>query len=361
MLSLKSQNRSIDRNLLILTILLLLIGLIAIADVSAPISLKQFDDQYWYAKQQMIRVGIGIVVMLFFSKLNYNFFNRFAVYIMGLALLLLLLVLMPWFATEARGAQRWIDLGFFVIQPTEVAKLGLVIYFAKLAAAKKDFLAYLVPLHLIALLVMLQPDLGSTIMIMFIGVSQLYFAQVPIRNIIAMITFDALAAVALTFSSEYRRERLLTFFNQSADPLDRGYHIRQILIALGAGGMWGVGFGQSRQKNFFLPETATDSIFAVIAEEIGFSGSVILILLLLSFVLMLYRISANAPDTFSKIVGFGITAWIGGQIILNLATMVALVPLTGIPLPFISYGGSSIILILAATGIMLNISKHAKR
>lgn len=356
----KAKKNSIDKNLLIFTLFLLFIGLVAIADVSAPVALQRYNDQYWYAKQHLIRISIGFVVMLVLSKLEFGWLKKISLHFMVFAIILLTIVLVPGLATQAKGASRWIDLGFFVIQPTEVAKLAIVIYFAKLASLDKKFYSYAVMLHLIAFMIMLQPDLGSTIMIMFIGISQMFIAGLDIKKIFVMILFDTLAVISLTIGSDYRRDRLMTFLDQSSDPLNKGYHIRQILIALGAGGLWGVGIGQSRQKNFFLPETPTDSIFAVIAEEIGFSGSFVLILLLFVFVFMLFRIANSAPDIFSKVLGFGITAWVGGQIIMNLAAIVALVPLTGIPLPFISYGGSSIILILAAVGIMLNISRYAK-
>ena len=172
---------------------------------------------------------------------------------------------------------------------------------------------------------------------------------------------SAVAGIILIITSDYRRDRLLTFLEQTQDPLGKGYHIRQILFALGSGGIFGVGLGQSRQKYLFLPEAATDSIFAVIAEELGFVGALILIILLLVFIYKALRIVANAPDKFSQVLSAGLITWIGGQIFLNIASMVALVPLTGSPLPFISYGGSSLVTVLIATGILLNISRYESK
>jgi cell division protein FtsW len=169
-----------------------------------------------------------------------------------------------------------------------------------------------------------------------------------------------LGVLLLILLSDYRRERLFTFLKQTADPLDTGYHIRQILLALGSGGLMGVGLGHSRQKYLFLPETATDSIFPIIAEEIGFIGATIIILLFIYFIYRGILISSKAPDTFGKILAVGLTTWIGGQAFLNLGSMVALVPLTGVPLPFISYGGTALVTTMSACGILLNISKHGK-
>ncbi len=245
-------------------------------------------------------------------------------------------------------------------QPSEFVKLSLAIYLAKVAAKEKNLLSYFLPIGLCALLIMLQPDLGTTIVITTMGLAQVFIAGVNMLH----LTFAGILSVAIGFVliivSDYRKDRLLTFFEQTQDPLGKGYHIRQILLALGAGGLFGIGLGQSRQKYLFLPEAATDSIFAVIAEEVGFVGASILIFIFTIFIYHGLKIVLRAPDKFSQILATGLIAWIGGQIFLNIASQVALVPLTGIPLPFFSYGGSSLTAVLSATGILLNISKHSK-
>ena len=208
---------------------------------------------------------------------------------------------------------------------------------------------------------MLEPDLGTTLIVGTIGMVQIFLSGIAIVPFLGWI-FSAIVSVAvLIMISPYRRDRIMTFLEVGSDPLGKEYHIRQILLALGSGGLFGLGIGQSKQKYLFLPEASTDSIFAAIAEEIGFIGSVALVALFAYFVFKAIKIAAKAPDQFSKILAIGITAWIGGQIILNLSSMTALTPLTGIPLPFFSYGGTSLLMILASCGILLNISRYATK
>lgn len=207
---------------------------------------------------------------------------------------------------------------------------------------------------------MLQPDLGTTLVVLAIGMTQLFLTGIPLWILGATILGGGVLGSVLILFSDYRRQRLMTYLQNSTDPLGSSYHIRQILIAIGSGGIFGVGLGQSRQKYLFLPETATDSIFAIVAEEIGFVGSLLFLFLLFLFLFKVFAVVNKAPDKFSKLLAAGISAWLGGQIVLNIASMTALTPLTGIPLPFFSYGGSSLVMILFAVGVLLNISKHAR-
>ncbi len=267
------------------------------------------------------------------------------------------MVLLQRFGMSALGARRWISIGSINFQPSEIIKLTICIYFAKVAAGKKGPLSYLIPLVLIAGLVMLQPDLGTTLVILVIGFSQIFIADVNLLYIFGSAILGIIGTVLLILLSPYRRARLTTFFEMTDDPLGKSYHIRQVLLALGSGGIFGVGFGASRQKYLFLPEASTDSIFAVIAEELGLIGGIMIIFVFIFFVMRGLKIAKAAPDKFSSVLAAGISAWIGGQAFLNIGSMVSLVPLTGIPLPFISYGGSSLVMILTACGILLNISK----
>jgi cell division protein FtsW len=233
-----------------------------------------------------------------------------------------------------------------------------VLYFAKLAESKKGFFAYILPLFIVCFLIMLQPDLGTTLVVAAIGMAQIFVAGVSAVKFLGLLILSSFLGFALIWFSDYRRDRLLTFLKQVTDPLGKSYHISQILISLGLGGFWGVGLGESRQKYLFLPETATDSIFAIIAEEIGFVGSVVLISLFIYLIYRGFKIAVLSSDIFAKMTAFGFTVWIASQAFLNLASMTSLTPLTGIPLPFISYGGSSLIMILMSAGIVLNISKY---
>ena len=357
--NIKKNTRRIDKTLFITIVVLVITGLIAVADASAPIATRDFGDQLYFVKQQAVSAFLGLGVLFLFSRINYKFWSKIAVPFFFFNLVLLTVVLIPGIGTKVYGARRWFILGGASFQPSEFAKLALAIYFAKLAEKSKNVSSYFVPLGLIALLVMLQPDLGTTLIIISIGMSQVFVSGASLVHFFAASALAAFLSLILILFSDYRRDRLLTFFQQTNDPLGKAYHIKQVLFALGSGGLWGVGLGQSRQKYLYLPETATDSIFAVIAEEVGFVGSIVLVGAFIFFVFRALRISKYAPDTFSRVLSVGITAWLGGQIMLNIGSMVALVPLTGIPLPFFSYGGSSLIMILAACGILLNISKYS--
>lgn len=362
-LNLKKQKKSWDSKLLFLTLLLLALGLIAVADASAPQALNVFADKYYFVKQQLIWGAIGVILLLVISRIHFSFWEKLATPLFWGSVVLLVLVLVPGIGASILGARRWIPLGFFSFQPSELTKLTLAIYLAKLGSKDKSALAYIVPIAIVSCLIMLQPDLGTTIVTAGIGLAQMFYAGVSLLHLVGFGALGGLAGFLLIITSSYRKARFLTFLQQSQDPLGRDYHIRQILLALGSGGIFGAGLGQSRQKYLFLPEAATDSIFAIIAEEVGFIGSVVLIFLFAAFVYRGLTIAKDSPDKFSQILALGLTVWIGGQAFLNIASMVALTPLTGIPLPFFSYGGSSLVMILMAAGILLSISRftHGKR
>lgn len=350
-----------DKTLFYLVLSLVIIGLVFVADISAPQALNTFNDKFYFFKQQIVWAGIGIVAMLVVSKIHYSFWRKLAVPVFFVAVGLLLVVLIPGIGFSALGARRWISVGPINFQPSEVVKLALALYLAKIAESSKKPIAYFIPLAIVCGLIMLQPDLGTTLVVGLIGITQIFVSGVPLLYFLGSLVLGIISVAILILVSPYRRDRLMTFLSVTSDPLGKEYHIRQILLALGSGGLFGLGIGQSRQKYLFLPEAATDSIFAAIAEEIGFVGSLILISLFVFLILKAFRICANAPDQFSKILAVGITAWIGGQVILNISSMTALTPLTGIPLPFFSYGGTSLLMILASCGILLNISKYGNQ
>lgn len=355
----KFDRSTFDRQFFYLVLGLTIIGLIFVADISAPQGLNFFNDKYYYLKSQSIAAVIGITMMYILSFINYNFYKKFAYPFFIFSLLLLLLVFIPSLSYSALGARRWISIGSFNFQPSEVIKLSLAIIIAKIAESKKKTITFFAPFVLVVGLIMLQPDLGTTLVISIMALSQILVSGIPLIHFFGSLVLGLFGVVGLILVSPYRRDRVMTFFENTIDPLGKGYHIRQILLALGSGGFWGVGLGQSRQKYLFLPEASTDSIFAAIAEEIGFMGSFVSILIFAIFIFKAFKIANSAPDTFSKILAVGISSWIGGQIIINISSMVALTPLTGIPLPFFSYGGTSIVMILIGCGILLNISRYA--
>jgi cell division protein FtsW len=356
--TLSRQHKFVDRNLLILILIFVAIGLVAVADVSAPQALNSFGDKFYLFKQQLEWAAFGLGVFFVASKIKYTFWEKIATPLFCLSLLLLLIVLLPHFSFSALGARRWISVGPVNLQPGELVKFTICLYLAKVASKAKGALSYFLPLVAVAGLIMIQPDLGTTLIIVVIGLSQIFVSDINLLYLAAAVILGGLGTFLLIILSPYRKERLLTFLQMTSDPMGASYHIKQILLALGSGGILGVGLGASKQKYLFLPEASTDSIFAVIAEEVGFIGAIVVIILFTCLVLRILGVARNAPDRFSQVLAVGIAAWIGGQAFLNIASMVSLVPLTGIPLPFISYGGSSLVMILTACGIILNISKY---
>lgn len=354
----KKQKLSFDRNFFYLVLSLVVVGLVFVADISAPQALTYFDDKFHFVKQQAIAAVVGVVAMIIVSNIKYSFWKKFAVPFFGFSIILLIAVLIPGISYSALGARRWISVGGFNFQPSEVVKLSLALYLAKVSVANKKSFSYFAPLAIVAGLIMLQPDLGTTLIILALGVSQIFIAGIPILHIVSTVIVGIFGVLGLIMVSPYRRDRLMTFFQNTTDPLGKAYHIRQILLAIGSGGIFGVGLGQSKQKYLFLPEASTDSIFAAIAEEIGLVGGLVIIFVFLYFVFKAFKIAANAPDKFSKVLAVGIASWIGGQALLNFSSMVALTPLTGIPLPFFSFGGTSLVMVLVGCGILLNISRY---
>lgn len=359
----KSKNSNklhVNRKILIYVLTLTGIGLIAVADASAPLAIRQFDDKFFFIKQQVYVVGIGLICMFILSFVNYKLWEKYAVLIFFASLGLLLLVLIPGFGNKYLGARRWLMLGPINFQPSELVKLTLSIYIAKLAVGNKKILAYFIPLGIVSLLVMLQPDMGTAMILVGAGLIQIFAAGVNIFSYFGMVLVGIVSGVALIFTSDYRRDRLISFINHNQN-IESSYHIRQVLLAIGSGGLFGVGLGQSRQKFLFIPESASDSIFAIIAEEAGFIRSGLLLLIFFLLVFEGYKVALQTENKFGKILAIGITSWIGLQTVLNLSSMLSITPITGVPLPFISFGGTSIVMLLASSGILLNISKYAKK
>jgi cell division protein FtsW len=355
---LQKQTKAVDKKLLIVTLLLAGLGLLAVADASAPQAISVFSDKFYFVKQQAVWLLIGIVAMLLATKIHYSFWEKISTPLFIISLLGLVAVLIPGVGSKLLGARRWIAIGSIGFQPSEIVKLTLAIFLAKAASKNKSFLLFFGAFGIVAILIMLEPDLGTTMVITVFSMLQIFASGINLFYFLGAGLLVGLSSLLLILTSSYRRERLLTFLKVTQDPLGKDYHIRQILLALGSGGLFGVGLGQSRQKFLFLPEAATDSIFAVIAEEIGFIGALVLIFIFGFFIWEGFKIAKSAPDKFSQVLSMGIIAWIGGQIMVNIGSMVALIPLTGVPLPFFSYGGSSLVMVLFATGILLNISKY---
>ena len=358
MSSLKSQEQKIDRVILGLVMGLTLFGVLMVYNASVVIAFRDFADKYYYVRQQAVWALIGLIVLFLASKFNYQKLIKIATPLMLLTILFLLIVLIPSIGIQALGARRWLSLGGFNFQPAELAKLTSVIFFASFLTKKgKKNNLWLMILFLVGL-VLAEPDMGTAVILAGTSLSLYFVSGGSLLALVSIGIVSLLGGLGLIFASPYRRERLLTFFDIGRDPLGTSYHVRQVLLALGSGGLFGLGIGASRQKYEYLPEATTDSIFAIIGEELGFIGATLLIM---AFLVLIYRgieVARKSPDQFGQLLAAGIISWIAIQTLINLAAMVAMVPLTGVPLPFISYGGSSMIITLAGVGILLNISKY---
>jgi len=355
---LKSSNRKPDIFLLVLTFFLITFGIIMVGNASVIEAYRDFGDKFYYLKLQAQWAMLGILGLLGGLFFNFKRLRAIAFPLLLVTIFFLIAVLVPGVGIKALGAKRWLGVGPFRFQPSELAKFAFILWAAAFLSNKKKTLSFLGILGFLGGLIIIQPDLGTAIILVSSGLVIYFTSGAPIWEVGLLGVLGVLGGLGLIFSSSYRKERFLTFLNPARDPLGASYHIRQILIALGSGGVWGLGLGQSRQKYEYIPMATTDSIFAIIAEEIGFVGAMVIILLFLFFIWRGLKIAKEAPDEFSKLLAVGITTWIGFQALLNLGAMTALIPLTGIPLPFISYGGSSLVLSLVAVGILANISRY---
>lgn len=357
--------------LIVLLGVLIVFGLIALSSASSVISYQFYDgDSYYYLRHQMFYgVGLGLIAFYVMSKIDYHYWRKHAFTITVITLLLLFAVFVPGLGEEVNGAKRWINIGGFGFQPSEIVKFTFLVYLAAwlekrgkhIEDAHYGFLAFMTMLGFLVLLIAIaQRDLGTTIAISVISISVYFVAGAPWKHL-GLIFLSGLVAVAgLITIAPYRAARLSVFLNPELDPQGIGYHVNQALLAVGSGGLFGLGLGHSRQKFNYLPEVSTDSIFAVIAEELGFFVSAGLVILFIVFTVHALRLAQRAPDDFGRFLGVGIAVWIGFQAIVNIGAMLSLLPLTGIPLPFISYGSSSMITLLAASGVLVNISRQVK-
>ena len=355
---LKIEKRPVDRKLLFLTVGLSLFGVLAITDASTPQALRYFSDSFYFVKSQIVSLVIGLISLIIFSKIDFRIWKKFSVVFLVVILVMLIVVLIPGFGIKSLGARRWINLGLVSFQPSEFVKLFFAVYVSSLVGAKKSLLSFLIPTVIVAFLVVLQPDMGTALVILGIASSAIFIEGINLFKLISLSLVASVVGLATVLISDYRRERLMSFLNSSNDPLTGSYHVKQILLGLGLGGFFGTGLGQTRQKFLFLPESATDSVFVVIAEELGFLGAVTVILLLGLLVYRIFKIALGSPDRFAASFTTCVGIWIGLQSFLNIGSMVVLVPLTGIPLPFFSFGGTSLIALLTSIGIVLNISKN---
>jgi len=358
-----------DYTLLIIVGIIVIFGIIMLTSASSVISFEKFGDSNYLLKHQLLYgILIGLIGFLVASKIDYHVWGKFAFILLALNILLLLAVFIPGIGYEYGGAKRWINLGITLLQPTELLKLTFVLYlstlFAKNIAGIKDAAYGLIPFVVIlgslVFLIMLQPDMGTMTIIAFTAIIIYFVAGAPFKHLLWLVLGASGLFLLLIKLAPYRAARLTVFLNPALDSQGIGYHINQALLAIGSGGIFGLGLGHSRQKYLYLPEVTGDSIFAVIAEELGLFFTLILILLFLAFMFKGLKIAKRSPDSLGKLIATGIVTWISVQAFVNIGAMVTLIPMTGIPLPFISYGSSALATSLIAVGILINISKQTK-
>jgi cell division protein FtsW len=362
---------TIDYGLLGIVSVMIVFGLIVLLSASSPNAYKQFGDSYYFLKHQIIFGLIpGIAGLIVFSRIPHTVWKKHAWNLLLVSIGLLLLVFIPGFSAGFGTSHSWISVfGLFSVQPSEIAKLTFLFYLAGWLSSRDErgvrdmntgFIPFLSVLGIIALLMILQPDTGSMTILAAMSLIVYFVAGAPISYVAGLIAAGIAGISLLVKISPYRAARFTTFLHPELDPQGIGYHINQALLALGSGGFFGFGYGHSRQKFQYLPEVAGDSIFAVIGEEMGFLVAVFVIGMFLVLLWRLIEIAKRAPDKFSKFIVIGVAAWIVVQAFENIASMVALMPITGVPLPFISYGGTSLVILMCAIGVVLNISKNTK-
>ncbi|WP_090775979.1 stage V sporulation protein E [Shouchella lonarensis] len=362
------QKSAPDYMLLCLTLALLTIGLVMVYSASAAWASYRFEDPYFFAKRQLFFGGTGVVLMLGMMRIDYWTWRTYSKVLLLICFLLLIVVLIPGVGLVRGGARSWLGVGAFSIQPSEFMKIAMIIFLAwYLAKYQKRIVSFkkgLVPslgLVLIAFgLIMLQPDLGTGAVMVATCVVMIFVSGARIMHFALLGLLGLAGFVGLIASAPYRIERIQSFLDPWSDPLGSGFQIIQSLFAIGPGGLFGMGLGESRQKYFYLPEPQTDFIFSILAEEMGFLGG---LAVLLCFLLLFWRgirIALGAPDLFGSFLAIGITTMIVIQVMINIGVVTGLIPVTGITLPLLSYGGSSLTLMLLSIGILLNISQHAR-
>ena len=373
----KFANNQLDFILLIAVILLLSLGLIMVLSASSPTSLAETgDDSYSYFRKQAIFAVVGVIAMLFISKIDYRFWKKFYKIAYWVSIILLLLVLIPGIGSSAGGARRWINLGVR-FQPSEIAKIGLIIFYASYLTDHKDELKgfykgfikpllYIVPVVLI--LILIQDHLSATIIIVAVVSIMMLMAGTRLKYFLTAGTGIGVLGVAglylmakFTSKGAFRLARITSFLDPWADKQGDGWQVIQSLYAIGSGGLFGVGLGQSKQKYLYISEPHTDFIFAVLAEELGFVGCAVVIALFCVFIWRGVLTAMKAPDMFGSLVAIGITSLIGLQAIINIAVVTSSMPVTGMPLPFFSYGVTSLLILLCSVGILLNISRATSK
>ena len=361
----RRRRRRSDLIVVFCMIFLVVVGLVMLASASSNLGKIRFDDTYHYLKHQlMFGVTFGLIGFFLASKIYYRFYEKIAVILILVGLGLLLLVYTP-FGLQTGGAERWLQLGPVSFQPAEFMNIAMIIYLAAWLRKKertkkimKGLVPFLIVVGLTTYLLLKQPSTSSAAILLAVSLIIYFASGTKFSHVLAIILIGTIAFSSAIYFSPYRWERVQSFLNPEANQLSSGYHINQTLIAIGSGGLWGVGYGQSTTKIRNLPEPIGDSIFAVIAEEMGFVGTGVLLAIFLLLILRTFQIAARAKDKFGHLLLVGFGSLIAIQTFVNIAAVSGVIPLTGAPLPFISYGGTALVSFMTIAGIINNVSKY---
>lgn len=357
-----------DYSLIIIFGIIVVFGLVMLSSATSVIGYSKFQDSYWYLKHQLLSGFLpGLVLFFLLSKIDYQRWKKFSFLFLILSVVLLCLVFVPGIGADyGTDSRSWLNIFGFSIQPAEIVKLTFILYLAAWLNKRKErvqsfaygFVPFLIYVGLVAGLIIAQPDIGTLGIILMISFIIFFTAGAKIKHLL-LAFLGGLGGMAILIKiAPYRLHRLTAFLNPEDDPLGIGYHINQALLAIGSGGWLGVGLGHSRQKFQYLPEVAGDSIFAVMAEELGFVVTLLLIILFILLFAKMIKIADHAPDFFGHLVAVGVATWIAGQFFINIGAMMGLLPLTGLPLPLVSYGGTAMMMAMAGMGVVVNISKY---
>lgn len=364
-----NKSKQIDRPFLTFTCILIVLGFMIF--LSAALGLTADDKSLFTTiifKQLMFGLVGGSICAYLLSRVHFSYLKKYSIYFFIGALFLTALVFVPHVGFEFGGAKRWIGIGPISFQPAEILKIAFILYLATyfdnakkyISTFKHGLLPFMITVGLVGILLLLQPDTDTYAVIVASGMTMFFVAGGKIKHILLIILIGIIAGAGLVATRPYIRERVMTFINPASDPLSSGYQIQQSLISIGSGGIAGRGFGQSVQKFNFLPEPISDSIFAVYAEEFGFIGALILISLFVAFAIRGYRISSKSPDSFASLAVVGLVTMIITQSFMNIASMLGVIPLSGLPLLFVSHGGTALLFTLVSVGIIFSISRYQK-
>ena len=354
--------------LLTLVVILTLIGLVMVLSASYATAYYEYGSSWYQFKRQLIWVALGTVAMVVIMRVDYRRWRRYTNLLLVVALGLMVAVMVPGLGVNVNGSSRWLGFGQFRVQPSELAKLAVLMFAADLLARRADRVdnlkltlrPVLVVFAVFAVLLMMQPNLGTTILLGSIVFVMLFVSGVAVKPLVGSFGAGAGLAVVAAVAEPYRFRRLMAFLNPWKDPQNTGYQTIQSQIAAAHGGLTGSGIGHSIAKFGFLPYAQTDFIFAIVADELGFIGAVLLIALFIAVGVVGVRIALHAPDRYGMLLATGITTWVLFQAFVNIGAVVGVLPITGVPLPFVSFGGSSLVVVLAAMGIELSIARQAR-